>query len=288
VVYGTTLGMYMAVAKRLEAAAPNVRVLAMGDSLALTQFQPDVFARDHGLPENAVFNASYLGLTSRSQENLLRHIGTARFQNLQRVLLFINAHRLTTAGNADADIFRVAIPNPGGPWQEAWRDKRIAPILDYSRVYGLSRYLVSASWRQLGRAPSWDAVEFLLPQGGVSFPGQRPPGDVPVYLLPLITTIEEAFVADLKRVVTLFRARGVEVVMLPSLTHPRVTQFSEAAEAEAVFQIQMHRLAGETGSAWVPLDGEFRPPADTDYLDYGHLNRSGAVAFTRYIGEKIR
>ncbi len=47
IVYGTTLAMYMKVAERLQGAAPEVRVLAMGDSLAMTQFQPDTFAADH-------------------------------------------------------------------------------------------------------------------------------------------------------------------------------------------------------------------------------------------------
>src|SRR6478736_7568190 len=79
IVYGTTLAMYMEVAERLRAAAPEVQVLAMGDSLALTQFQPDIFAADHGLPTAAVFNAAYLALTYRSQSALLKDIGLDRF-----------------------------------------------------------------------------------------------------------------------------------------------------------------------------------------------------------------
>ena len=67
----------------------------MGDSLAMTQFQPDTFAADRGMPANAVFNAAYLAQTFRSQENLLRHIGIEKFTRLRQALLFINPRRLT-------------------------------------------------------------------------------------------------------------------------------------------------------------------------------------------------
>ena len=58
IVYGTTLAMYLEIDRRLRDASPAVQVLAMGDSLSMTQFQPDIFAADHALPANAVFNAS--------------------------------------------------------------------------------------------------------------------------------------------------------------------------------------------------------------------------------------
>jgi hypothetical protein len=285
--YGTTLAMYMKVAERLQTAAPDVRVLAMGDSLAMTQFQPNTFAADHGLPANAVFNASYLAQTFRSQENLLRHLGIERFARLRQVLLFINPRRLTPDGNEDAAVFRIAIPEPGGPWPSAWQDKSLSPILDYSHLYGLSKYLVTASWRQIGRPASWDAVEYMTPQGGVAFDRPRPAGDVPVYLFEQVDAISEESVADLKRVIDLFRARNVSVVLLPSAHHPSVQGFANAS-AEARFTARMQQLAGETGSVWVPIPaGSFQPPADTDYLDYGHLNRSGGIAFTHVLREAI-
>jgi len=287
IVYGTTLAMYMEVAERLRAAAPEVQVLAMGDSLALTQFQPDIFAADHGLPTAAVFNAAYLALTYRSQSALLKDIGLDRFTRMRRVLLFVNPRRLTADGNVDAAVFRVAIPEPGGPWREAWHDKSLSPILDYSRLYGLSRYLVSASWRQIGRPPSWDEVEFLSPQGGVVFDGTRPEGDRPSYLYEPLGEISESFVADLAGVIDLWRARGVSVVLLPSIHHQGVQPFATAS-AERHFTERMEQLAKQTGSIWVPMPaGGFQPPADTDFLDYAHLNRSGATAFTHYLRDRL-
>ena len=286
-VYGTTLAMYMEVAERLRHQAPEVRVLAMGDSLAMTQFQPDIFAADHALPANAVFNASYLALASRSQENLLRQVGLDRFSRLRRVLIFMNPRRLTPEGNVNAAVFRIAIPDPGGPWREAWRDKRVSPILDYSRLYGLSRYLVTASWRQVGRPTSWDEVEYLTPQGGVAFDHPRPQGEVPVYFYEPVDQLSEDLVADFRRVLELFRARGVSVVLLPSAVHPSVHAFA-SADAEARFNARMQTLAEETGSVWVPLPaGSFHPPADTDFLDYGHLNRNGGVAFTHQVRDAL-
>ncbi len=287
IVYGTTLAMYMKVAERLRGAAPEVRVLAMGDSLAMTQFQPDAFAADHALPANAVFNASYMALASRSQENLLMDVGVERLSSLRRVLLFMNPRRLTPEGNVDAAVFRVAIPEPGGPWREAWKDKSVSPILDYSRLYGLSRYLVTASWRQVGRPDGWDQVEFMTPQGGVAFDRPRPPGDVPVYFYEPVDALSEDLIADFTRVIALFRSRGVSVVLLPSAVHRSIQVFA-SPEAEARFHARMQSLADATGSAWVPLPaGAFQPPTDTDFLDYGHLNRSGGVAFTHYLRDAL-
>ena len=287
IVYGTTLAIYMEVAERLREAAPEVRVLAMGDSLAMTQFQPDTFAADHGLPANAVFNASYLALASRSQENLLTHVGLERMPHLRRVLLFINPRRLTPEGNVDAAVFRVAIPEPGGPWREAWIDKSVSPILDYSRLYGLSRYLVTASWRQIGRPESWDQVEFMTPQGGVAYDRPRAAGDVPVYFYERVDALSEDLIADFARVIRMLRARGISVVLLPSAVHASIQVFADPA-AEARFNARMQALAGETGAVWVALPaGGFHPPADTDFLDYGHLNRSGGVAFTHYLRDAL-
>jgi hypothetical protein len=286
VLYGTTLAMYMEVDKRLRDAAPGVQVLAMGDSVALTQFQPDVFAQDHGLSAGAVFNASFLGQTFRSQESLLRSIGIERFASLQRALVFINPRRLTPEGNVDADVFRIVVPDPDGPWRQAWRDKRLAPLFDYSRLYGLSRYLVGASWRQVGRPTTWDEVEYLAPYGGVSYEGMRESTSPPGHAYNLIADISERYVDDLKRVVDLLRSRGVAVVLLPPAHHPNAMPFTDAS-ARHRFELRMALLARETGSTWMPLPEGFVPPADTDFLDYGHLNRSGGAAFTRWLGERL-
>lgn len=282
-VYGTTLAMYLAVADRLRESAPRVRVLAMGDSLALTQFQPDTFAADHQLAVDAVFNASYLALTIRSQEQLLRSIGLERFSQLQRVLLFINPRRLTPEGSVDADVFRVAIPESGGPWRQAWAEKRVSPIFDYSRLYGLSRYLVGAAWRQVGRPSSWDEVRYLAPQGGVVFEQSRLPAASTAYPFDPVEQVSEELVGDLRRLIDLLRRRNVSVVLLENVNHHTARAFASAA-AEQQFRARMQSLALETGAAWLPLHrGAFKPPADTDFLDYGHLNRAGGIAFTHHL-----
>jgi hypothetical protein len=286
VLYGTTLAMYMEVDKRLRDAAPNVQFLAMGDSLTLTQFQPDVFAQDRGLPINAVFNASFLALTFRSQEALLRHVGIERFARLRQVLLFVNPRRLTPEGNVDADVFRIVIPDAERAWRQAWRERRVAPLFDYSRVYGLSRYLVGASWSQIGRPTTWDEVEYLSPYGGVAFEGARQGPAPQGYAYDRIAHVSERYVADLKRVVEIFRSRGIAVVLLPAAHHPKANPLVDAA-AEQRFESRMQSLARETGSVWVPLPDGFVPPSDTDFLDYGHLNRTGGVAFTHWLQSLI-
>ena len=184
-------------------------------------------------------------------------------------------------------MFRIEIPEPGGPWPDAWKDKSLSPILDYSRLYGLSRYLVTASWRQIGRPSSWDEVEYLTPQGGVVFDHPRPEGNYTPYLFEPVNDLSEDSVADLKRVIELFRSRNISVVLLPSAHHASVQPFASPA-AEARFTARMQRLAEETGATWRPLPAaNFQPPADTDFLDYGHLNRSGGVAFTHLLRDAI-
>ena len=101
------------------------------------------------------------------------------------------------------------------------------------------------------------------------------------------TSSQRNLLADLKRVIDLFRARNISVTLLPSATHPSIHLFVDA-RAEARFDEQMNRLAVETGSEWVPLAAVgFQPPADTDFLDYGHLNRSGGIAFTHFLRSTI-
>ncbi len=287
VVYGTTLAMHLAIKKRLGDGAAEVQTLAFGDSLAMTQFQPDVFAADHGLPAGAVFNAAYLAATFRSGESLLRKIGVDRLSGLRRVLLFINPRRLTPEGNGDSVLFRVIVPDRDGAWRSAWRERSVSPVFDRSRLYGLSRYLVSASWRQIGRPMGWDEVEYLGPHGGVAYDHPRPAGDYPAYLYAPIDEIADEYVVDLKRVIDLFRARDVEVILLPNVHHSAVEWFA-TADAERRFNARMRELAEETGSRWLELPaGSFQPPADDDYLDYGHLNRRGGVAFTHWLRERL-
>jgi hypothetical protein len=283
VLYGTTLAMYTAVEERLADAAPSVRVLALGDSLTLTQFQPDVFASDHGLPARAVFNASYLAQTFRSQENLLRHIGVERFAQLQRVLIFVNPRRLTPEGNEDEAVFRVAIPEQDGTLRKAWHDRSLSPILDHSRLYALSRYLVSASWRQLGRPPSWDHVEYLSPQGGVAFDG-TPPRSAVGYQYALLGDLSEEFVDDLERVIQLFRSRNVGVVLLTTAIYPGVSEFVSQG-TERRFVERMQQLAEDIGSTWLRTNAA--QPPQTDFLDYGHVNRAGGAAFTHRLRDVL-
>lgn len=287
IVYGTTLATYMAVEARLRDAAPNLQVLALGDSLAMMQFQPDTFAADRGLPSGAVFNAAYLAQTFRSEEMLLRHIGLDRFAKLRQVLMFVNPRRLTVEGNIDAPVFRVAIADPDGPWHAMREEKSPSPILDYSRLYGLSRYLVTAAWRQVGREDSWDEVEYLAPYGGTLFDQTRPTAAQPQFPYPTVDVLSEESIADLIRVIQLFRARNVQVVILPSAHRVSVDPFANA-DAAARFDARMQAIALATGSTWLPRAGAgFEPPHDRDFLDYGHLNRTGAVAFTHTVRDAI-
>lgn len=283
IVYGTTLAIYMEIDKRLRDAAPDVQVLAIGDSLTMTQFQPDIFAADLQLPAAAVFNASLLAETFRGHESLLRHGGLERFTRLRQVLIFVNPRRLTPEGNADAAVFRVAIPDRDGTWHSAVRERSVSPIFDRSRLYGLSRYLVSASWRQIGRPDTWDEVEYLLPAGGIAYDHPRPGPGGTAYPFDLIGMPDEQYVADLAHLIEVLRERHIEVVLLPPMHHPKGTPFA-GADAKASYYARMKSLAEETGAAWVPLpiDG-FTPPSDEDFLDYGHVNRAGGIAYTHWL-----
>jgi len=284
ILYGTSLAMYMAVEERLADAAPDVQVLALGDSLAMTQFQPDVYASDHGLPARAVFNASYLAQTFRSSENLLAQIGVGRLTQLQRVLIFVNPRRLTPGGNLEGAVLRVAIPEHDGTLRPMWNEKSVSPLFDRSRLYGLSRYLVSASWRQIGRPASWDQVEFLTPQGGVIFEAAPPAPGGGGYPYALLGDVSEEFVDDLARVIRLFRGRSVEVVLTTTALYPGVIEFV-SLEKERRFAERMRQLAADTGSAWLPA-GAARP-LDREFLDYGHVNRAGGTALTHRLRDVL-
>jgi hypothetical protein len=286
IVYGSTLAMYMEIDKRLRDAAPEVQVLAIGDSLTMTQFQPDTFVADHHLPARAVFNASLLAETFRSHESLLRHVGLDRFTALRRVMVFVNPRRLTPEGNVDAAVFRVAIPDRDGTWNEAWRERSVSPVFDRSRLYGLSRYLLSASWRQIGRPDTWDQVEYLMPTGGIAYEHSRQTMAGVAYPYGLLEVVNEEYVSDLSRLIQMLRARNIEVVTLPPAHHHNVQPFASGVEAR--FYARMRALADQTGAAWVPLPLDaFKPPSDLDFMDYGHLTRSGGIAYTHWLRDAV-
>lgn len=286
ILYGTTLAIYMEIDKRLRDAAPEVQVLAIGDSLTMTQFQPDVFAADHNLPPKAVFNASLLSQTFRSHESLLRHIGLDRFGQLRQALVFVNPRRLTPEGNADAAVFRVAIADRDGTWRSALKERSVSPVFDRSRLYGLSRYLVSASWRQIGRPDTWDQVEYLAPEGGIAYEPARTGPAGTAYPYDALTVVNEEYVEDLARLIETLRSRNVSVVLLPPAHHRDTKPFADGVEAR--FNVRMRTLADQTGAVWVPLPLDaFKPASDADFIDYGHLYRAGGIAYTHWLRDVI-
>lgn len=287
-IYGNALSMYMSVAERLADAAPEIEVLALGDSLTMTQFQPDVFAEELGVPNERVFNAGYSAMSFTSQERLLRKIGLDRFERLRTVLFFLNPHRVAGQETPNSEVFRVAIGNPDGPWQTIKETKKLAPLFDYSRVYGLSRYLILNAWRMiLIHEPTWDDFRLLSPQGGVAWMERRQDAAAPVYPYPRIRVVSPERLAEMRMVIELFRRRGVDVIVLPNALHPEIQVFA-SPNVEARFHVQVGDIAAATGSHYRPeaLIG-FSAPMDTDFCDYGHMNRSGALALTRWLSHTV-
>lgn len=274
--------MYMEVGRRLAAHAPNVRLLALGDSLTMTQFQPDAFAAAAGLDQEGVFNAGYLGMSFPSQEVLLRKVGRERLANLEVALVFVNPRRLSPDEEPNTEIFRIA--NPGGArgWSELWNTKKIAPLLDHSRLYGLSRYLVVSAWRDWLRGRvSWDQIEFLQPRGGVKWTPGRESQAAPDYPYPSMEQISTERLAELEAVIGLLRSWNVRVTLLVPPTHPAVEPFA-TDEARALFDREMAALAGRHGAVYLAHAGSaFVPDDDRDFCDYGHMNWSGGVSYSR-------
>jgi hypothetical protein len=282
--YGNSLAMYMAIRERLELAAPDVRVLALGDSLAMTQFQPDLFAEGVGLRRGDVFNGAYLGMSFPSQEDMLTSIGPEKLGRLEHVLYFVNPRRFSAAEVPNTDVLRVGVPPADGAWRVAWRTKRVGPVLDRSRLYGLSRYLVSTAWRSLlADPPSWDHVELLGPSGGVAWPHARANGAAPTYPYPPLDEISAERLAEMRRVVTLLRSTGAEVTIVASAVHPSVRVFA-SPEARGRYDTALGRVAAETGSHYrAEAVDDFRPDDDRDFCDYGHMNAAGGEAYTRHL-----
>jgi hypothetical protein len=282
--YGDSLAMFMTVHERLGRAAADVRVLALGDSLAMTQFQPDLFAEGAGLRRGDVFNAAYLGMSFPSEEDMLRSIGPERFRRLEHVLFFVNPRRLSASEVTNTGILRIGVPPADGVWRVAWETKRVAPILDRSRLYGLSRYLVSTAWRTLLADPaSWNHVELLGPRGGVAWPHQRSNGATPTYPYPPLEAVSPERLAEMKRVLTVLRQTGARVTLLASAVHSSAPVFG-SEEARRNYEAEITRLAAETGSVYLPdAVAEFAPRDDRDFCDYGHMDAAGGEAFTLHL-----
>jgi hypothetical protein len=279
--YGNSLSMYMRVAEQLEERAPGIRVLGLGDSLAMTQFDPATFAEDFGYAPGEVFNAAYLGMSFPSQEDLLRTAGLDRFDELELVLFFVNPRRLSSHEETNTEVFRVGVPAPDGPWRQAWQEGRVGPILDRSRLYGLSRYLMLQAPANLTRAPSWDRIEYLQPLGGVSWSEGRADPAPPEYPFPTLEHVSSARLAEMRRVIELLRDAGVAVTIVPSAVHPAVDPFA-SDEARAEFDAAVASLASETGARHARGVGpSFDARVDTDFCDYGHTNDRGGEAYTR-------
>jgi hypothetical protein len=282
--YGNSLAMFMTVHERLAATAEGVRVLGLGDSLAMTQFQADLFAEGAGLREGEVFNAAYLGMSFPSQEDLIHDIGPARFRRLEHVLYFLNPRRLSASELTNTDVLRIGVPPAGGAWREAWRARRVGPVFDRSRLYGLSRHLLFSAWRPLlGDPPSWDHVELLGPRGGVAWPHARSNGDAPRYPYPPLEEISPERLAELRAVLGVLAATGAEITIVPSAVHPAVDVFA-SDEAREHYRATLLEVAAELGSHYRPdLVADFHPADDRHFCDYGHMDAAGGAAYTRHL-----
>jgi hypothetical protein len=287
--YGNSLAMFMTVDERLDRLAGEVRVLALGDSLAMTQFQPDLFAEAIGLADGEVFNGAYLGMSFPSQEDMLRSIGAHRFRHLQHVLYFVNPRRLSASEVPNTDVLRIGIPPAEGSWREAWATKHIGPLLDRSRAYGLSRHLMLAGWRSLlAENASWDHVEYLGPRGGVMWPHARSNGAVPRYPYPPLESVSPARLAEMSRVLTVLRSTGADVTIIASSWHPAVDPFA-SLEAQRHYEAEVARIGEATGSRYLPgVVSGFHAADERDYCDYGHMDAAGGEAFTRYLASQRR
>ena len=288
VLYGNSLSIYMALHDRLSERASSVRWLALGDSLAMTQFEPEVFEQAAGLGPGSAFNASFLGMSFPSQRALLHAIGRDRLARLETVLYFVNPRRLSTLEVPNTEIFALGVPPPEGRIAEALSRRKIGPLLDASRLYGLSRHLLLNLPREaLSRRDTWDQVERLRAQGGVAWaPGRETP-DPPPYTYPPIPAISPERSEELVRVLALLESWGVRTWILRSPVHASVEPFA-SEEAERAFDAALRRAAAETGSRWLgALGADFAPPRDTDFTDYGHMNDSGARAYTEMLARDL-
>jgi hypothetical protein len=284
-VYGNSLAMLMTVRERLAPAAPTLRVLALGDSLAMTQFQPDLFAEGAGVPAGEVFNAAYLGMSFPSQRDLLVAVGPDRLERLEHVLYFLNPRRLSASELTNTDVLRVGVPPADGAWRVAWRARRVGPLFDRLRLYGLSRHLLLSAWRPLlgGEQPSWDHVEALGPRGGVAWPHPRSNGDAPRYPYPALETVSEERLAEMRDVLRLLREIGAAVTIVPSAVHPAVDVFASGAAREE-YRATVLRVAEETGARFLPdLVGDLQLADDRHFCDYGHMDAAGGQAYTQHL-----
>lgn len=286
IVYGNSLAMMMTVRDRLERSAGSVRVLALGDSLAMTQFQPGLFARMTGLGDGEVFNAAYLGMSFPSQEDLLRSVGMGRLRALQSVLYFVNPRRLCSQERPNTEVLRVGIRPADGPWGEAWRTKRLAPLFDTSRLYGLSRYLMTSAWRSAVEGePNWDHVEYLGPFGGVTWSGPCDTAASHRYPYPPLESISGERLREMRRVIEFLRKLGAQVWLVPSALHPSVDPFS-SSEARSQYDQAIAALARDMDLQYLgaSLDG-FETVSAGDFCDYGHTSAAGGARYTRHLFE---
>lgn len=285
--YGNSLSMYMKVAERLEKAAPDIRILALGDSLAMTQFQPDVFRRTSELSAEEVFNAAYPAMSFPSQTNLLHAVGLQRFQKLERVIFFLNPSRLAADQETNTDVFRVAIPSADGPWDDIWRTKRIAPLFDRSRLYGLSRNIVLYSWRfPLSRREVWDNFEYLNEQGAVSFECTQEESLPPRYPTKLIESLSATRIKELKATLSTLRRMEASISIIPSAYHPRVDPFATRAVRRSFIEL-LRQLDEMPSTESMPnLFDDFFPVSDAVFCDYAHMSRTGGAFFTKWLSER--
>ena len=77
------------------------------------------------------------------------------------------------------------------------------------------------------------------------------------------------------------RGWGVRVTILVPPLHPAIDPF-ESQEMRARFDEDLERLARAHGARYLPNVGSrFAPTDDRVFCDYGHMNWSGGVAYSR-------
>jgi hypothetical protein len=255
----------------------------------MTQFEPEIFELEGGRAPGSVFNAAYLGMTFPSLEALLVSVQKETLPKLDTVLFFVNPRRLSSLETPSEDVFRIGIPEPDGALSLALGRKQVAPLLDASRLYGLSRHLLLQSWRDaLSGRVTFDHVELLGDHGGAVWAPSRSDPATPVYPYRQVEAISEERVDEVRRVLALLDAWGVETLLLTSPVHPDVEVFASPAAA-AAYEATMERIAREhSAHFWPGLGSAFAPSDELSFTDYGHMNDTGAREYTTMLARSAR
>lgn len=264
--------------------APNPSVLFLGNSLVHDSIAPDVVADSMGLPPSDIASAAIVG--GSIEDNLLFYSSLpSDLRQAGTVMVGVDPRDFFT-GVQPSNRVRYLAGLSVRLKQETWKEKVDLTLGWVWRTWGARQITQGYLTTFLaGKSPT----PFVDDLGRIIFNpngnGAAEGSNFTVSSKYADCVISDIRMSEFQNLVDTIKGNGGSVVLYDSLLNPAYRAAAEKAGPGCIAKIQA-AIAAKTGLQVqsIPMPSVDCPQSTDCFLDYGHTNRTGAIAFSTAMG----